>query len=98
MIKKIKQLVKGASADSEEESKWNGFLSWSAEWHAATLGFAHGAQDPWHLVSPLPEGDTEHEKDARAERAYYYGFSFLGTVLQLALLGLGAFLGYMAFP
>lgn len=86
MIEKIKQFVKNASANSESESNWDGFLSWSAEWHAAVLGFSHGARNPRKL-SPdgLPQGDTEHEKDARKEPAYYRGFFIAGTVAQLIL-------------
>lgn len=86
MIKWLKKFVKNASADSESASDWNGFLSWSAEWHAAVLGFSHGARDPRRL-SPdgLPQGDTEHERDARNEPAYYRGFFIAGTVAQLIL-------------
>lgn len=86
MIDWLKNFVKNAGADSEAESDRNGFLSWSAEWHAAVLGFSHGARDPRRL-SPdgLPQGDTEHEQDARNEPAYYRGFFIAGTVAQLIL-------------
>lgn len=91
----IREFIKNAGADSEEASDRNGFLSWSAEWHAAALGFSDGAHDPFKLTSgELPQGDSEHEQDARDEPGYYHGGFVAGTVAQLILLGISTFFGY----
>lgn len=89
----IIEFIKNAGADSEEASDRNGFLSWSGEWHAFGMGVARGSQDPYHLISPLPDGDTEHEIDSRREKGYYYLGCFVGTAIQLGLLGLSYLVG-----
>lgn len=91
----IRKFIKNAGADSEEASDRNGFLSWSGEWHAAMLGFSHGARDPFTIsADELPQGDTEHEIDARGEPGYYHGGFVAGTVAQLALVGLSIVTGH----
>lgn len=94
----IKKRFKEFGADSEGATDRDGGFSHAAEVHAFGIGVARGAQDPWHLVSPLPEGEDEHFKDARDEPGYYWLGCIVGTGLQLGLLGLAAALGYVALP
>lgn len=86
----LKRRIKEAGADSESATERDGSFSQAAEYHAFGIGLARGARDPYNWVSPLPEGDEEHYVDARAEPGYYYFGSFVGTLLQLILIGLAA--------
>lgn len=84
----IRRRIREGGADSEADTERDGAFSWSGEVHAFAIGFARGAKDPYSLISDLPEGEDEHYQDARDEPGYFYAGSFVGTLLQLGVMGL----------
>ena len=71
---------------SEDDTKRDGVLSYSAEWHAA----AHGAYDGMRSWKARP-GELPDNPDVQAEPHYYKGAYVIGTVLQ-ALIVVGVVL------
>lgn len=73
--------MSGPDALREQDTERDGFLSYSAEWHA----LSHGVFDGMRTVRARPSGLPENE-DVQAEPHYYKGGYVLGTLFQLAIL------------
>lgn len=66
---------------SESDTDYDGFLSWSGEWHALTHGVYKGLTSKALVTPPVPEFE-----DVEKEPHYYRGGYVIGTLLQVALL------------
>lgn len=69
----------------EEDTDRDGFLSYSAEWHA----LAHGVYDGMRNWRVRPK-ELPDNSDVQAEPHYYKGGYVIGTLLQ-GLIALSAF-------
>lgn len=81
----------------EDSTERNGFLSYSGEWHALTVGFGMGYYAPFELQSAFVGSvfarnreqiknkfkNSGHMKDARKEPAYTVGGLFVGNVVKI---------------
>lgn len=77
MIERLIEKVKELSSPTERGSSYDGFLSWSGEWHAFTHGLYDGFTTKRPTVNELP--DIE---DVQENKHYYKGAYLLGTLLQ----------------
>ena len=73
--------MSGPDAPRESDSDRDGFLSYSAEWHA----FAIGWYDGMRTLKARP-GELPDNKDVQAEPHYYKGAYVLGTLMQLLIV------------
>lgn len=69
------------SAPSEDETEYDGFLSYAAEWHAFTHGVYKGVTTMPYRAPPEPDNP-----DVNKEPHYYRGGYVLGTLLQLGII------------
>lgn len=82
VLKKLKKLIRGADAATEDESKRDGFLSYSAEWHAFTHGVYLG-----FTTRPQRTPEQPDNEDVQKEPHYYRGGYIIGSGLQLLVIG-----------
>lgn len=84
---------------TEEETERDGFLSYSGEWHALTIGFGMGFYAPWELQTAFVGAviarnkqqiqnhqfnQSGHMKDAKKEPAYTIGGLVVGNIAKIA--------------
>lgn len=92
-LKWLTKRVQEMGTPHEDETKRDGFLSYSAEVHAVGLGFYDGMK----TVRARPQGIPDNA-DAQAEPHYYKGSYVAGTVTQAVILvGLGVGSGVLPF-
>lgn len=72
-------------ATEESDTKRDGFLSYSAEWHAAVSGFRKGLMG----MKPTPE-----QPDSKEEKRYFNWFHTFGRLVSVAIAAVagGSFL------
>lgn len=76
---------------SESETDRDGFLSYSAEWHALSLGVFDGMKT-WRVRPKEMRDNVDVEKEPH----YYTGGYVLGTLLQVGIvLGAGKSTGLL---
>lgn len=78
-------MTPGPDSPSEEDTEWDGFLSYAAEWHAFAIGFYDGMKS-WRARP----GDLPDNPDVQAEPHYYKGAYVLGTLVQ-GLIAVGIY-------
>lgn len=75
-------------APTEDDSDRDGLLSYSAEWHALSIGAYDGMKN-WRLrPGELPDND-----DVQKEPHYYKGAYVVGTLLQALLAIVATYVG-----
>lgn len=70
-----------SDAPREKDSERDGFLSYSAEWHAVAHGFYDGMRTIKPVTRKLPDN-----KDVQREPHYYKGAFVVATFVQLVVV------------
>lgn len=84
MLERILRYIRGAGAPTESDSKRNGVLSYSAEFHALAIGFYAGFIDfkDWHGLDKR----ARENPDVMMEMGYARGGYVLGAVIRTLIV------------
>jgi hypothetical protein len=74
-------ITDGMDEPTEDANEYDGFLSYSSEWHSLSLGVFDGMKT-WR-IKPKKMRDN---RDVEAEPHYYSGGYVIGTLIQLIIV------------